>query len=415
MFKKFFGKKKDKNIIEEGISKILEETEAAEKEELEAEKDEDISKEPESESFEDNMPKEEFAEEKEPETETEENFDIEKKTEEICEEKIIEESADEVIETQAEEIAAEKEEKQGFFTRLKEGLTRTRGAITERIDAVFSSFKTIDDDLYDELEEVLIMADIGTATSAYILDELKVRAKQQGIKEAEELKSVLKQIITEILEGTNNEIKLDAKPAVILIIGVNGVGKTTSIGKIASMYQKMGKKVVLAAADTFRAAAIDQLEIWAKRANVDIVKHQEGSDPSSVVFDAIASAKAKNADIVICDTAGRLHNKKPLMEELKKIARIVEKQTGSDDFESLLVLDASTGQNALIQAQEFASVAKITGVILTKLDGTAKGGVVIPLAKEQNIGVKFIGVGEQINDLRPFNPTEFAQALFGDE
>lgn len=327
-----------------------------------------------------------------------------------------EEIAEEVVEEKVEEApAVEEDVKNSFFSRLKDSLSKTKNAITERIDGVFQSFKTIDDDLYDELEEVLIMADIGAATSAFILDELKEKAKAEKIKEPSELKEALKDIISDILKGTNNEINLSGNPAVIVVIGVNGVGKTTSIGKMAAMYKAQGKKVILAAADTFRAAAIDQLEIWAERAGVDIVKHKEGSDPSSVVFDAIAAAKARGADLVICDTAGRLHNKKPLMEELKKVARVVERESGSADFESLLVLDGSTGQNALIQAKEFASVSRITGVILTKLDGTAKGGVIIPLAKEQNIGVKFIGIGERIDDLRPFNPSQFAEALFSDE
>ncbi|MBR6646958.1 MAG: signal recognition particle-docking protein FtsY [Clostridia bacterium] len=308
-----------------------------------------------------------------------------------------------------------KEESVGFFARLKNSISKTKTVITERIDGVFQNFKTIDDDLYDELEEVLIMADIGANTTTFILDELKDRAKKEGVREPEELKTLLKAIISEILESTNNEMNLDGNPAVIVVIGVNGVGKTTSIGKMASMYKAQGKKVILAAADTFRAAAIDQLEIWAERAGVEIVKHREGADPSAVVFDAIAAAKARKADVVICDTAGRLHNKKPLMEELKKVSRVVERESGNDNFESLLVLDGSTGQNALIQAKEFASVSRITGVILTKLDGTAKGGVIIPLAKEQNIGVKFIGIGEKIDDLRPFNPTQFAKALFDEE
>ncbi len=339
----------------------------------------------------------------------------EKADEETAEE-ASDEIAEEVVEEKVEEASeAEADVKNSFFSRLKDSLSKTKNAITERIDGVFQSFKTIDDDLYDELEEVLIMADIGAATSAFILDELKEKAKAEKIKEPSELKEALKDIISDILKGTNNEINLSGNPAVIVVIGVNGVGKTTSIGKMAAMYKAQGKKVILAAADTFRAAAIDQLEIWAERAGVDIVKHKEGSDPSSVVFDAIAAAKARGADLVICDTAGRLHNKKPLMEELKKVARVVERESGSADFESLLVLDGSTGQNALIQAKEFASVSRITGVILTKLDGTAKGGVIIPLAKEQNIGVKFIGIGERIDDLRPFNPSQFAEALFSDE
>ncbi|MBQ3554381.1 MAG: signal recognition particle-docking protein FtsY [Clostridia bacterium] len=318
------------------------------------------------------------------------------------------------IATQEAPLSLENESK-GFFSRLKEGLKKTRLALVDTVDSVLSSFRSVDEELFEELEEVLIMADIGVDTSLYIIDELKKRAKTQSIKEAKELKGVLKEIITEILKEQDTKIDTCKQPTVIMVIGVNGVGKTTSIGKMAARYKQEGKKVVLAAADTFRAAAIDQLEIWAERAGVDIVKHQEGSDPSAVVFDAIQAAKSRGADIVICDTAGRLHNKKNLMEELKKTARVIERETGCSDNEVLLVLDASTGQNALIQAREFASVARITGVILTKLDGTAKGGVVIALSKEQNIGVKFIGVGEGISDLQEFNPQEFAEALFPEE
>lgn len=306
-------------------------------------------------------------------------------------------------------------EKKGFFSKLKDGLSKTRNAIFKSIDNVFSAFKTVDDELFEELEETLIMADIGVDTSVYMIDELKGRAKGKHITEPDKLKDELKDIISEILFSQDSSCHLDNAPSVIMVIGVNGVGKTTSIGKMANYYKSQGKKVILAAADTFRAAAIDQLEIWAQRAGVDIVKHQEGSDPSAVVFDAIRAAKARNADIVICDTAGRLHNKKNLMDELSKTARVIERETGRPADEVLLVLDASTGQNALVQAREFKNSASITGVVLTKLDGTAKGGVIIALSREQNIGVKFIGVGEGIDDLQEFNPEEFAKALFPDE
>lgn len=309
----------------------------------------------------------------------------------------------------------DKSEKKGFFTRLKEGLSKTRDAIFGSIDGVFSKFQSVNDDLFEELEETLIMADIGVDTSVYMIEQLRERAKNNHITDPTELKCELKDIISEILAGQDTVCHLENKPAVIMVIGVNGVGKTTSIGKLANFYKSQGKKVILAAADTFRAAAIDQLQIWAQRAGVEIVKHKEGSDPSAVVYDAVSAAKARGADVVICDTAGRLHNKKNLMDELAKTARVIEKGTGRPASEVLLVLDASTGQNALIQAQEFARATKITGVILTKLDGTAKGGVVIALSKEQNIGVKFIGVGEGIDDLREFNPDEFAKALFPEE
>lgn len=315
-------------------------------------------------------------------------------------------------ETKSEETP--EESRGGFFKRLKEGLSKTRNAIADRLDGVLSGFRTVDEELFEELEEALIMADVGVDTSLYIIGELRKRVKEQNVKEPMALKELLKEIISELLMNQDSAVDTSKKPTVIMVIGVNGVGKTTSIGKLAARYRKEGKKVILAAADTFRAAAIDQLQIWAERADAEIVKHQEGSDPSAVVFDAIAAAKSRNADIVICDTAGRLHNKKNLMEELKKTARVIERETGSTEYEVLLVLDGSTGQNALIQAKEFASVAKITGVILTKLDGTAKGGVVIALSREQNIGVKFLGVGEGVEDLQEFRPKEFADALFGE-
>ena len=305
--------------------------------------------------------------------------------------------------------------KKSFFAKLKEGLSKTRTAVFGRLDDVFYAFKSVDEELFEELEEVLISADIGVDTSVYIIDLLRSAAREKHIKEPEDLKQELKDIICKILSEQNTQCNTEGSPAVIMVIGVNGVGKTTSIGKISNYYRQQGKKVLLAAADTFRAAAIDQLEIWSKRAGVDIVKHQEGSDPSAVVFDAIAAAKARCVDIVICDTAGRLHNKKNLMDELAKTARVIERETGKPASEVLLVLDASTGQNALIQAREFKNAADITGVILTKLDGTAKGGVVIALCREQNIGVKFIGVGEGIDDLQQFDPNEFAKALFPEE
>ena len=311
------------------------------------------------------------------------------------------------------EAASDEVEKpEGFFARLKAGLSKTKSAISDKVDGVLAAFRTVDEELFEELEEALIMADIGVDTSLYIIEELRERAKRQGIKDAALLKDELKDIIKNILRTTDNELNLTGAPSVIMVIGVNGVGKTTSIGKLSAQLAAQGKRVVLAAADTFRAAAIDQLEIWAERAGADIVKHQEGSDPSSVVFDAIAAAKARGADVVICDTAGRLHNKKHLMEELAKTSRVIERETGAPASEMLLVLDGSTGQNALIQAKEFANVSPVTGVILTKLDGTAKGGVVIALAREQGIGVKLIGVGEGIDDMQKFDPAQFADAIF---
>ena len=417
MLKGFFGKWKKKDDEE-----VLNEQETVvNEEETEEIKDESIEETVETVEIEDET-NAEIADREEiiEETEQAESEDVEpvgvEEEEETIEEIIV--SEEENIET-AEESAAEEnlsaneeEESKGFFARLKAGLNKTRTAISGTIDNVLSSFRTVDEELFEELEEALIMADIGVDTSLFIIEELRKRAKEQSISESQQLKSVLKEIITEILINQDSEIDTSKKPTVIMVIGVNGVGKTTSIGKMAAKYSREGKKVVLAAADTFRAAAIDQLAIWAERAGVDIVRHQEGSDPSAVVFDAIAAAKARNADIVICDTAGRLHNKKNLMDELKKTARVIERETGHSDNEVLLVLDGSTGQNALIQAREFAAVANITGVILTKLDGTAKGGVVIALSREQNIGVKLIGVGEGIDDLQSFNPHDFAEALF---
>jgi len=335
------------------------------------------------------------------------------------EEPMVEEMSTPLGETKEETAEPEAEDtegpKKGFFARLRDGLGKTRTAIFDKVDAVLLSLGKIDEDLYEELEEALVMSDIGAETSAYIIETLKERAKTQGISEAVALKGVLREIVSDILSAQDTELHLDHKPSVILVIGVNGVGKTTSIGKLAHFYKNQGKEVVLAAGDTFRAAAIDQLEIWAERAGVSIVKHQEGSDPSAVVYDSIQAAKARGADLVICDTAGRLHNKKNLMEELKKTSRVIEKETGKEAAEVLLVLDASTGQNALVQAREFARAAGITGVILTKLDGTAKGGVILALSREQGIGVKFIGVGEQMDDLRPFDPDAFAEALFPEE
>ncbi len=304
-------------------------------------------------------------------------------------------------------------EKKGLFARLKEGLGKTRNSFNEKLDGVFSVFKKLDDDLYDELEEALIMADIGGQTSCEIVEQLRENVKEKHIKDAEEAKAELKSIITEILSKNDCELHLDTKPTVILVIGVNGVGKTTTIGKLTSKLKNEGKKVVLGAADTFRAAAADQLEIWAQRNDVPIVRLTEGADPAAVVFDACSSAKSKGADVCICDTAGRLHNKKNLMDELGKIYRVIDRELPDAQKEILLVLDATTGQNAVNQAEEFDKVAKITGIVLTKLDGTAKGGIVVNICKKLGVPVKFVGVGEGIDDLQEFDPEAFAEALFG--
>lgn len=300
----------------------------------------------------------------------------------------------------------------GFFDKLKNGLTKTRESIAKQVNNVFSVFVKVDDELFENLEEALIMADIGVETSTYIIEKLRDNVKHKHITDGNLVKEELKSIISEILSALDTTVNTSTTPSVILVIGVNGVGKTTSIGKIASHYKSMGKKVLLAAADTFRAAAIDQLDIWAQRSGCDIIKHQENSDPAAVVFDACTAAKARGADILICDTAGRLHNKKNLMAELAKINRVIERELPDSARETLLVLDATTGQNAVSQAKLFSEASDITGIILTKLDGTAKGGIVISIAKEQNVPVKFVGVGEGIDDLQEFNSDDFAKAIF---
>ena len=302
----------------------------------------------------------------------------------------------------------------GLFSKIKEGLKKTRDGIVGQIDSMLKSFTKIDEELFEELEELLVMGDVGVGTAGRICDALRDRVKLEGLKDPNEIHRLLHEIVADMLRG-GEELTLNTKPSIILVIGVNGVGKTTTIGKIAARLQSEGKKVVLAAADTFRAAAIDQLEIWAERARCDIVKQMEGSDPAAVVFDAISAAKSRNADVVICDTAGRLHNKKNLMDELSKISRIINRELPDADKEVLLVLDATTGQNAVNQAREFKNAAGITGIVLTKLDGTARGGVVLAIKEDLGVPVKFIGVGEQVDDLQPFNADDFANALFAPE
>ena len=299
-----------------------------------------------------------------------------------------------------------------FKEKLKKGLEKTKTSFGDKLDSVLKVFKKIDDDLYDELEEALIMAAAGVETSMYIIDELKKKVKENHLTEADEVRGAIKEIIADILSENDNEVKLSGSLAVVMVIGVNGVGKTTSIGKMASLFKSEGKKVILGAGDTFRAAAVDQLQVWAERVGVDIIKHQEGADPGAVMFDSISAAKARGADVLIFDTAGRLHNKKNLMDELKKIYKIIERELPNSSKEVLLVLDATTGQNALSQAKLFGEAADITGIVLTKLDGTAKGGIVIAIGHEQKIGVKFIGVGEGVDDLQKFNAQDFADALF---
>ena len=303
----------------------------------------------------------------------------------------------------------------GFFEKLKSGLKKTSDAISERVNEVFSVFVKVDEELFENLEEALIMADLGVETSDYIIEELRSRVKLKHITDGNVVKEELKAVIADILSEQDSQMHVETKPSVILVIGVNGVGKTTSIGKIAMHYKNQGKNVLLAAADTFRAAAIDQLDVWADRCGCDIIKHKENSDPAAVVFDACTAAKARGTDILICDTAGRLHNKKNLMAELEKINRVISRELPEADRETLLVLDATTGQNAVSQAKLFSEAAEITGIALTKLDGTAKGGIVIAISKEQEIPVKFIGVGEGIDDLQLFDADDFAKALFDND
>ena len=298
----------------------------------------------------------------------------------------------------------------GFFSKIKSGLAKTRNALKENINSVINSFTKIDEELFEELEEMRVLSDIGCATAEEICNILRERVKKEGIKDPNVIKKLMNTVISEMIDG-DASLKISTKPSIILVIGVNGVGKTTSIGKIAARLKSEGKSVMLGAADTFRAAAIDQLAVWAERAGVPMVKGVEGTDPASVVFDTIASAKAKGTDVIICDTAGRLHNKKNLMDELAKIYRIIDRELPNADKETLLVLDATTGQNAVNQAREFKNVAPISGIVLTKLDGTARGGVVLAIKNELQIPVKFIGVGEGIDDLQPFDAGEFANGI----
>ena len=304
------------------------------------------------------------------------------------------------------------EGKKGFFGRLVEGLTKTRNNIVSGIDSIFSGFSAIDDDFYEEIEETLIMGDLGIQTTMAIVEDLRNKVKEQHIKDPEQCKGILIESIKKQMNLGENAYEFEHRTSVVLVIGVNGVGKTTSVGKLAGQLKDSGHKVILAAADTFRAAAIEQLTEWSERAGVDIIAQQEGSDPAAVIYDAIAAAKSRHADVLICDTAGRLHNKKNLMEELKKINRIIDKEFPEAYRETLVVLDGTTGQNALSQAKQFMEVADITGIILTKLDGTAKGGIAVAIQSELGIPVKYVGIGEKIDDLQKFNANDFVNALF---
>ena len=299
----------------------------------------------------------------------------------------------------------------GFFSKIRDGLKKTRENISNQISQMLHSFTKIDDDLFEELEELLIMGDVGMNSAEHICESVKKRVKETGEKDPQAIMGLLQETVSEMISG-NQELQIGTTPSILLVIGVNGVGKTTTIGKLAFRLKQEGKSVILGAADTFRAAAIEQLQVWSERAGVPMVAHSEGADPAAVVFDTIAAAKARHCDVIICDTAGRLHNKKNLMDELSKINRIIDRELPNCDKEVLLVLDAATGQNAVNQAREFQKAAGITGISLTKLDGTAKGGVVIPIREELGLPVKFIGVGEQVDDLQPFDADDFARALF---
>ncbi len=302
----------------------------------------------------------------------------------------------------------------GFFEKIKNGLKKTRDSMVSKVESVINSFTKIDEDFFEELEETLILCDIGVQTSVKICGRLREKIKETGEKNPANIKVMMKDIIFDMIDGPE-ELTINTKPSVILVIGVNGVGKTTTIGKLAANLKSQGKRVVVGAADTFRAAAIEQLEVWTNRAGVELVKHGEGADPAAVVYDAVNAGKARGCDVVICDTAGRLHNKKNLMDELSKISRVIDREAAGCDKEVLLVLDATTGQNGVNQAREFKEAAGITGIVLTKLDGTAKGGIVIAIKDELGLPVKYIGVGEQLDDLQPFHAREFVDALFDSE
>ena len=407
MLKKFWNSlnKKNDNTNEEVIEK---DDLKAEEENLEnANTDEDIN------ANDMNEDDKEVIEEESIVESVEEN--IEENTEEsTLNDNIEAEKIEEVSLNQAEPDMDEEQPQKnlGFFAKLKEGLSKTTQNLTGKLDELFKGHIEIDEELYEEIEEILITGDVGFETTLKIVDMLRKNVKKKSIQDVKEVREELKLIVEEILSGDDSYLKLEPKPAILVIVGVNGVGKTTSIGKIAMRLKSEGKSVLLAAGDTFRAAAAEQLEVWADRAGVELIKHQEGSDPSAVIFDAISGAKARNTDVLICDTAGRLHNKKNLMQELAKIFRIIDREYPEATKEVLLVIDATTGQNAINQVKIFKEAAPLTGIILTKLDGTAKGGVVLSIKSEQQLPIKLIGVGEKIEDLQDFNAKDFAKALF---
>lgn len=397
MFKKFFKRNKKEEVKEEIPEVAISQEETNEGEEEIATEEVDNAK-------------EETALDASLETEEKEAVESE-----VEEETIEEESNEEVKEEQlTEEIVEEpKEAKVSLFERLKQGLSKAKQGITDRVDQVLKSYTKVDDELIEEIEEILITADVGVETTMDIIDKLTDAIKTKKITDPKDVKGELKLIIEEILTNDNSTLDVRHSPSIIVMVGVNGVGKTTTIGKLAARYKKEGKKVLIAAGDTFRAAAIDQLEVWSNRSGVDIIKHQEGADPGAVIFDSIKAAKARNTDLLICDTAGRLHNKSNLMNELSKVFKIIDREYPEAKREVLLVVDATTGQNAVSQAKSFKQVCDITGIVLTKLDGTAKGGVVLAVKSEVDVPVKLIGVGEKMEDLQDFDAKAFSEALFG--
>lgn len=388
-----------KPLMEEPVEEELIQQEPVEEEPIQ---EEPVQEEPEQEA-----PVVEEAEE----TVEQEVEEVEEVAEEVISEEVVPEKSEEPEEPQPEENHAPVEKKRGFFSKIKEGLTKTRKAMANTLGSVFTGFSSLDDDFYDELEECLILADLGVETSGKAVEALRRRVKENHLKEPEEAKQALKEILIDMLNVGDTKLRLNTKPSVVLVIGVNGVGKTTTIGKLAKQMVDDGKKVLMCAGDTFRAAAADQLEIWANRTGADIVRQDEGADPAAVVFDGIQAAKSRGADVILCDTAGRLHNKANLMNELNKISRIINRELPDADKEILLVLDATTGQNGLLQAKQFKEIAGVTAMALTKLDGTAKGGIVVAVADTLQIPVKYIGVGEQADDLMPFDATDFVNAL----
>ena len=400
MFKKFFKRNKKEEVKEEIPEVAISQEETNEGEEEIATEEVDNAKE--ETALDASLETEEKEEEEAVESEVEEETIEEESNEEVKEEQLTEERVEEP-----------KEAKVSLFERLKQGLSKAKQGITDRVDQVLKSYTKVDDELIEEIEEILITADVGVETTMDIIDKLTDAIKTKKITDPKDVKGELKLIIEEILTNDNSTLDVRHSPSIIVMVGVNGVGKTTTIGKLAARYKKEGKKVLIAAGDTFRAAAIDQLEVWSNRSGVDIIKHQEGADPGAVIFDSIKAAKARNADLLICDTAGRLHNKSNLMNELSKVFKIIDREYPEAKREVLLVVDATTGQNAVSQAKSFKQVCDITGIVLTKLDGTAKGGVVLAVKSEVDVPVKLIGVGEKMEDLQDFDAKAFSEALFG--